>query len=430
MTTTSNEGATAEEQSAPHEPRLKAAISLGQSLLANAFWSADKSECNWMGTPAISGMSETSYVAVGPDLYGGSAGIALVLGELFQRTKEKTFVDAAIAAIVRTINYINRKQAQDAPLSFFSGRLGVLYVAHRLASMTDLPWLQRQVGMLLGLTESNLRISQKLDLMGGVAGAIPVLLTLAPALGHPELVEWAIVLGRELCQAAQWDGAACAWRSEVSPGTPSPPLTGLAHGGSGYAFALLELYSVTGDPEFLKTGRGAFSYEDTLFSSASGNWPDLRPFSSGNEGPRFVTAWCHGAAGIALARLRALATDPAYEEAHEKYARAGVKNTIESLERMMVQWRADTTLCHGILGLCEILALASGPLKDPSLVQLANDIGGKLLKNYGTEGGWPSGTRDGRPNPSLMLGDAGLIHHFLRMSYPSIPSILLLGIKL
>jgi lantibiotic biosynthesis protein len=106
---------------------------------------------------------------------------------------------------------------------------------------------------------------------------------------------------------------------------PCPPLTGLAHGGSGYAFALLELYSVAQDPVFLKTGRGAFGYEDELFDSVSGNWPDLRPFNSGNEASRFVTAWCHGAAGIGLARLRAMVTDPAHGEAHEKYARLEFK---------------------------------------------------------------------------------------------------------
>jgi lantibiotic biosynthesis protein len=96
---------------------------------------------------------------------------------------------------------------------------------------------------------------------------------------------------------------------------------------------------------------------------------------------------------------------------------------------MMARSRADTTLCHGILGLCGILALASRPLSDPHLLQLAKETGEKLLTNY-RHGNWPSGTHDGRPNPSLMLGNSGIIHHFLRMCDPAIPSILLLGIKL
>ena len=419
----------ADKQFAPNKLLLPAAVSLGENLLANAFWSNDESECNWMGTPAISGMSETSYVAIGPDLYGGSAGIGLALGELFGITKEKKFLDTAIGSIVRSVNYINLNQARDMPLSFFSGRLGLLYVAHQLASMADLPWLQREVDLLLGLAESDLRVSLKLDLMGGMAGAIPVFLALAPALGHPELIDWAAALGREVCKAAEWNGAACTWKSEVSLGVPCPPLTGLAHGGSGYAFALLELYSVTQDPVFLKTGRGAFGYEDALFDSTSGNWPDLRPFNTGSEGSRFVTAWCHGAAGIALARLRAMATDPAHRETHEKYARVAVRSTIESLDRMMARSRADTTLCHGISGLCEILALASGPLRNPNLLQLAKETGEQLVRNY-AYGNWPSGTHDGGPNPSLMLGSSGLIHHFLRICDPDIPPILLLGIKL
>ncbi|MEQ8538204.1 MAG: lanthionine synthetase LanC family protein [Coleofasciculus sp. D1-CHI-01] len=53
------------------------------------------------------------------------------------------------------------------------------------------------------------------------------------------------------------------------------------------------------------------AYERSLFSPGVGNWPDLREFEttvrSGNPGRvNYMTAWCHGATGIGLARLRSM----------------------------------------------------------------------------------------------------------------------------
>ena len=50
----------------------------------------------------------------------------------------------------------------------------------------------------------------------------------------------------------------------------------------------------------------AFAYERAHFDASEGNWPDLRDEPGGTRrGQRYMTAWCHGAPGIALSRLRA-----------------------------------------------------------------------------------------------------------------------------
>src|SRR5947209_15706424 len=85
-------------------------------------------------------------------------------------------------------------------------------------------------------------------------------------------------LGKQLCQTATWEGTSCTWDPEVASGagTASAPLTGMSHGASGIAVALLELYSETRREEFLDTARGALAYEEALFDPVVGNWPDLR----------------------------------------------------------------------------------------------------------------------------------------------------------
>ena len=129
--------------------------------------------------------------------------------------------------------------------------------------------------------------------------------------------ELAVTLGEELCQTATWAGTSCTWDPEVASGagTASAPLTGMSHGASGIAVALLELYSETRREEFLDTARGALAYEEALFDPVVGNWPDLRGVDEPGSPPRPISygrAWCHGAPGIALgAAAPARSTRPA-----------------------------------------------------------------------------------------------------------------------
>ena len=96
-----------------------------------------------------------------------------------------------------------------------------------------------------------------------------------------------------------------------SPALDRRPLAGFAHGAAGIAWALLELAAVTGEERFRVAARQAIDYERSLYSPEAENWPDLRQLEISGadtepDSDRFMTAWCHGAVGIGLARLRAL----------------------------------------------------------------------------------------------------------------------------
>ena len=89
-------------------------------------------------------------------------------------------------------------------------------------------------------------------MIGGNAGAIPALLALSRDLAtsresdrHRAL---AIALGEQLCRKAIRNGDVWSWDAEDGngPGTASAPLTGMSHGASGIAVALLELHAATG----------------------------------------------------------------------------------------------------------------------------------------------------------------------------------------
>jgi lantibiotic modifying enzyme len=51
-----------------------------------------------------------------------------------------------------------------------------------------------------------------------------------------------------------------------------------------------------------------------------------------------------------------------------------------------------------------------------------------LIARHAAAGDWPSGTPSGGPNPSLMLGTAGIGYTVLRLHDPNrVPSILWVG---
>jgi lantibiotic biosynthesis protein len=411
---------------------LKAALHIGQTLCETAFWDDSGQHCNWMGRTLEDLTTFTnSSAALGSNLYGGSAGIALFLSDLYRQVPEPDFKHTASAALRRSIRHLKNSPEYISPLSFFSGQLGLADVVARFREDDLEPGLDEDLQLLLEQVAGALNSQHALDVINGNAGAIPALLWLARRPGLERLRDLALACGEELCHTAKRTSGLCYWEANLAggPGFNSPPLTGLSHGASGMALALLELYAEARIPDFLETARGAFAYEDSLFNPDQGNWLDLRqPFSNagGVLTGTFATAWCHGAPGIALARLCAMRLDSERAEQHEAMARIALTTTISALERNLASPRFDATLCHGLTGLSEVVLIFAEAFDDDNLRATVTHTVEELIQRYGASGDWPSGIPGGGPNPSLMTGTAGIGHHFLRVHCPQqVPPILL-----
>ena len=270
-----------------------------------------------------------------------------------------------------------------------------------------------------------------MDFIGGAAGGILALL--GP--GIPEAPEHfrraAVALGETICAAAEPIGPAWAWTSIRASGADlgPRPLTGLSHGAAGLGLALVALFTATGREDFRDGARRAFAYEDGLFDERRGNWPDLRRHEA-DDRPRFAVAWCHGAPGIVLARLRALELDPEGAALYLPAARAGIATTVAALESLAADPESDASLCHGVTGLAEVVFLAGEILNEDDLRRRARDATLALLAQHGERGDWPSGAPSRGPNPSLFLGEAGIGHWLLRLHDPAaVPSVLLPGCR-
>jgi len=415
---------------------LEVAAGIGRALCREAHWDREGRWCNWMGRSSremtrVGGPITPTAIALGPDVYGGSAGVALFLAQLGAVTGDEECRRTALGAIARSIRQMTHRPAADAvPLSFYAGAVGLAYAAHRVAALTEVHALDDDVDALLTSVERAAADPHLLDLLGGSAGAIPALLSLARVERWRRLRELAVGLGEELCRTAVRQGSVWTWDVEKAcgPGVGTAMLTGFGHGASGLGLALLELYAATGRADFLEGGRAAFAYEDQLFDVRVGNWPDLRSMESAGAtpGPRYMVAWCHGAPGIALARLRALALDADRRDAYAATARAALDTTAAALERVAQHPRADASLCHGLAGLAEIVLTGGDWLGEDNYRTPALAAAAELVARHAVRGDWPSGMASLVPNPSLMLGTAGIGYHLLRhLLLRQVPAVLL-----
>ncbi len=407
---------------------------IGLRLCGSAYWDADERLCNWVGrSPAesdpVSGLITPMWAALGPYVYSGSAGTALFLAELHRFTGDPDLRRTALAGIARSIRQLRRPPTEDSltPLSFHFGDLGVAYVAWRAAELFGHADLLADVAAITASLGQAIAAPHDLDVMGGDAGAIPVLLAMSRTVGLEPCGEVAIALGEELSQFdPAHSGVLCAREDranarELEHSTPS----GLSHGASGIGVALLELHAATGRTDFRDAARRVFEYEDTLFDADHGNWADLRR-PSGDS--RHEIAWCNGAPGIALARLRAAVLDPDHRDSYREKAQVGVATTLDAIEKFVLFPRYDASPCHGLTGLIEIAWIAGRMLDEPSYRDRAIESARVLIGRYAERGDWPSGLYSGGLNPSLMLGTAGIGYTFLRLHDPErVPSVLWIG---
>jgi lantibiotic modifying enzyme len=133
------------------------------------------------------------------------------------------------------------------------------------------------------------------------------------------------------------------------------------------------LFEATGEARFRNTTQEAFRYERSFYSAENKTWPDfrdsLRPQGSP---PALGVAWCHGAPGIALSRLRTWRVTGALEAREE--AEIAIRTTKRVLESPGAA-SAGFSLSHGCAGNADVLLDRHRDLGAPELRQAAEKIG-------------------------------------------------------
>jgi lantibiotic modifying enzyme len=404
---------------------LESGDRIGSRLCRDAVWSGD--QCNWLGWALeVVGASWSSvHRAQTASIYDGTAGIALFLGRLYGFTHDRLQKEAAIGALNQALARAEVLPEHMRP-SVYSGVAGIAWAAIELGGALDDDRMVARGLKELKASASASPHAAALDIIGGSAGTIQLLLEIAHRYDRPGLVDLAEIHGKFLLQTAAKSDAGWSW--DTLPGQSEKHLCGYGHGASGIGCALLELWAETGDEEYRRAGLKAFDYERSLFSPQDHNWPDLRTMTGfmPTGKPVFATAWCHGGPGIGLARLRTLELLENQETLAD--LNEALQITAAACSNVVFPASGNLCLCHGIGGNADLLLAASDIYGRRDLRQIAETAGHQAIAQIQTPNlPWPCGVTTGGETPSLMLGLAGIGHFFLRL-YDSqkIPSILLL----
>ena len=241
------------------------------------------------------------------------------------------------------------------------------------------------------------------DMIGGVGGLLgPLAQTLSE---HPDVAGWDLLeLATEHLLAAQeTDGG---WRGQLG----ARPLTGLAHGAAGAGLALIEAGTALQRPDVIDAGARAFAYEASVYDGQQANWPDFREGSA-----PVMTAWCHGAPGIGLTRMRALQLTPAHPDAprwREDLAAAMTTTATDPIP-------THDHLCCGLSGRAAILRIVGRATGEAQWLAASEVLTQQILIRYRQAGHVDLPTADPRnpvtSSPGLMMGMAGVVAHLLSL---------------
>jgi class II lanthipeptide synthase len=358
---------------------------------------------------------------LGPDLYGGMAGLALLFtGYLTEvaagRADEVKGLDELLPSVLRTMRYSEDRARADRGLGVAvrpdppGGYVGLgsriwCWLALERMGVVGAEELDRACALAALMPEA-VAEDQMYDLLIGRAGAIVPLLALAARTADDAWLSLAGRIGDDVVAAATVVDGKAWWENPRWPA----PLGGFAHGASGIGWALARLAAATGREDFAAIADATIRYEDSLYDENLGGWQDLR-------GPEFAAAaWCHGAGGIGMVAAERLALGG---EARDREA---VRRAAVACWSIGMGW--THTLCHGDLGNWELLevALAAG-LGPPGLDR--DTLDARIIGSLERHGPVSGMARDAFA-PGLLTGIGGMAYHLLRM-HPDcrLPSVLL-----
>lgn len=415
---------------------LETANAIGARLCRDAIWHDGR--CNWLGDSMefVSNAWKVAHRAFGPGLYGGTSGIGLFLARLASFTNERMYQKAAEGGIRQALKEKDTLHAATR-IALYTGQTGIAWAAINAGqSLGNREFVEHGIDIIERLLEEPIQ-KEALDIISGSAGAIPALIHLYQHL-MPEdrVLDCAIRHGDHLIDTARKRDLGWSWNTlNLPPKEGQDDLTGYSHGSAGIGLAFLELHEVTGEPRFLVAAEQAFKYERHWFSPEHENWPDLRGLGeAGSHGEgelHYNSAWCHGAPGIGLSRIRAY--ELTGEEVYLKEAECALRTTIKGLSYVSHAGQGNFSLCHGHAGNAELPIYASQVLDNNEYLSLAENVGLKgteLFEHYKMP--WPCGVQGGGETPGLMLGLAGIGYFYLRLYEPTTtPSVLIVrpGVK-
>ncbi len=410
------------------ETMVEKALLLAEELRNKARYSKE-GEPSWVVMKSIPDTEQFMVDAMDDSLYDGRCGVALFLAAVERVSPGSGFGGMAGS----TMGIVRRwlKKANKGDISFIgiggcSGLGSLIYTLIRLGDMIDDPVLYEEaIHAAMLIEQEHIDEDKVLDIIAGSAGLILCLLACYHAnVNNLEILDRAIYCGNHLLKNRVTTSSGLKAWSTMDSTLASAPLLGFSHGAAGIAYALLKLYQVTGNNEFYGAAKEAIDYETGEFLTDKNKWPDFRKDSrvkndDEKNSPGFMCAWCHGAAGIGLARIGTL------DIIESDIIRQQINVALETTIMQAMQPRDH--LCCGNMGRSEALLTAGIKLSRPEWVREAVKLASQTATRAERNRSFRLSFGHGFYSPGLFQGSSGVGYHLLRLTQQApLPAVLLL----
>ena len=378
------------------QERLEAATAVGHLLVSTSLTDGG-GNVEWLGINSAADLEGSCYGPLGSTLYSGRAGIAIFLATLAGAESDQPagiYRKAAASACSDLVRLLKSTDAESdkrmwwrqQPLGL-AGSGGQLLAAVLLRGLVPAMHraLAKGLAALLDMLDPEIiRTDDDLDIIFGCAELIGPLLRI----GTPRAIDIARTAGDRLVERQDAKGG---W---ILPSLGAKALTGFSHGASGGAAALAKLAAVTSYRPYHDAATRALKYERSQYDLREKNWPDHRNGLGGAE-PSFMLSWCHGAPGIALARLCIMST-PLWDRETAEDLELALAATADAI-------RLEDSLCCGRFGRAAILRAAHDCGGEGRWLELAEHLEAQALAGIRIDGGYHFGDVLG-----LFQGAAGI----------------------
>lgn len=326
---------------------------LTDRLCTYAIWNQKKSEVSW---PVLHFASSGNYAwqirPMGIYFYDGLSGM-LLLTTVMQEKQKSERIERIQKALQRQLfRYTDEgmedlKNLQSQNTGAYTGESSVVYTYLKLYQLT-------KEAIYLQYARKHAEIVSKIvpkdtcaDLLGGKAGAAWVFLQMFEQTGEERYVKEAEKSVYSMLPQAVKMECGIGWKPEIGEN----PISGMAHGNAGILMPVLALWELTKKQEYEILAEKIREYEESLYDEKRGNWIDQRKDQEEGED---TVAWCHGAAGILLARLWC------YQRVTDRTWKERLKTDMERAYRKTeTYWKRDSwSLCHGTGGNLWIMDIA------------------------------------------------------------------------
>jgi len=296
---------------------------------------------------------------IGNDLYSGTAGVAYGLGLGWQAGfVGRDVVETLTRRLVVSAEEHLRTPMQRLGGAYFGELSAVLPLVANLRSLGGVDEARLLARCACAAVAESLqqpgpqRAFWGFDLLGGVAGALTVMVELHRIFDDDSYLPVVARLVAMLDESSATAGERIVWPQPTISASPDQALGGLSHGQIGCAVALAEAVPVLEPVAAPVAARaavlalGAAGWEIDRFDPVRQSFPDVRRRSTTGAHGEF--AWSHGAPGTFLALRRIRRCTPA-PEIDRFLAECPVRRVIETAiaERPPPN---NPSLCHGALG--------------------------------------------------------------------------------